>query len=146
MIKNFAHYGLNGYIYAELIMRLFYDSMYIAVMRGRTILEIPYRTIEEYSYKVNHTTNLVEKDETKTTTLNSNEKGFWNSIRKCLTSIYIWDNTFRYTTMAICTYTVAYLFLIHLFCTVILLYSTHTNSYTRYIREMFQFVMQTGMF
>jgi hypothetical protein len=127
-------------------MRLFYDSMYVAWKREKTIWEIPCRTIDEYSYEVNRKKQCFIITKKKIETKNSKQKGFINSIRKFLTLLYTWDDTFRYTTVAVCTYTVAYLFLFHLTGTVILLYNTQKNSYIQYINAIFDVILDIGMF
>jgi hypothetical protein len=131
-------------------MRLFYDSIHIARKRGKKIWKIPCRTIDEYSYErsyeADRTKQCIIIPDKQTESENSQQKGFINSIRKFLTSLYIWDDTFRYTTMVVCTYTVAYLFLFHLTGTTILLYNSQTNSYIRYIKEIFQVTLHIGMF
>jgi hypothetical protein len=137
-------------------MRLFYDSMYIAVRkRGKKIWEIPHRTIDEYSYKADRPKKCFLRNPKKTIATeannnaentNSDNKGCWNSIRKYVTSIYECDDKFRYTTMVICTYTLAYLFLFHLTGTIIVLYQTQTNSYIQYIKDIFEVMLHIGMF
>jgi inner membrane protein involved in colicin E2 resistance len=129
-------------------MRLFYDSMYIPVRkRGKEIWDIPHKTIEEYSFKADRQNKrFIRNLNKKTVTDNSNQQGCWNSIRKYITSIYEWDNKFRYTTIVICTYTVAYIFLFHLTGTVILLYNTQTNSYIQYIKDIFKVMLHIGMY
>jgi hypothetical protein len=127
-------------------MRLFYDSIYIARERKKKIWKIPCRTIDEYSYKVDREKQCIIISEKKIENKNSKQKGFLNRIRKFVTSLYIWDDTFRYTTMVVCTYTVAYLILFHLTGTTILLYNSQTNSYIRYIKETFQVTLHIGMF
>jgi hypothetical protein len=125
-------------------MRLFYDSIYIARKRERNIWKIPCRTIDEYSYKVEDQRIKIPDNETESE--NSQQRGFVNRILKYVSSLYIWDDTFRYTTMVVCTYTVAYLILFHLTGTTILLYNSQTNSYIRYIKETFQVTLHIGMF
>jgi hypothetical protein len=137
-------------------MRLLYDSIYIAVRkRGKNLLDIPHRTIDEYSYKADHKNkcflrnpkkNIATEVNDNAENTNSDKKGFWNSIRKYVTLIYECDNKFRYTTMVICTYTLAYLFLFHLTGTVIVLYQTQTNSYIQYMKDIFKVMLHIGMF
>ncbi len=127
-------------------MRLLYDSINIMI-RKRKVWEIPHRTIEECSYKADRENKRFLRNlKKKTATVNPDQEGCWDSIRKHVTSIYECDNKFRYTTIAVCTYTVAYIFLFHLTGTVILLYNTQTNSYIQYIKHLFEAVLNIGMF
>ena len=128
-------------------MRLLYDSTYIAHKRGKSIRNIPRRKIDEYSFKVNKEKKCFERtDKPDHRSSNSKSKGYWIRIKKHVDSIYRWDNKFRFTTIVICTYTVAFIFLFHLTGTVILLYQTPTNVYIRYARDIFQFLLNIGMY
>ncbi len=50
-------------------------------------------------------------------------------IKKIFNSIYQWDDDFRFTTLAICTYTVAIIFLYYLACTLVFLYISSVRYY-----------------
>jgi hypothetical protein len=145
--RNAVHYGFIGYVCAELIMRLLYDSVYISSKKGKCFWKIPHRNIEQYSYKADYVNKkFIRKSEKKTTNANSDQQGCLHRIRGLFTSIYTWDETFRYTTIVVCTYTVACLFLFHLTGTIILLYNTSTNDYIRYIKEVYKVILNIGMF
>jgi hypothetical protein len=128
-------------------MRLFHDSIHIAWNRGRTIWDIPHRIIDEYSFHADHKKKCFVRNSNKDAgNANLDQQGCWNSIRQCANSIYEWDNDFRFTTIAISTYTVAFIFLFHLTGTVILLYKTQTNSFIRYTKHIFELILNIGMF
>ncbi len=51
-----------------------------------------------------------------------------------LDSIHHWDDDFRFTTMATCTYTVAVIFLYYLACTLVFLYISRTTGHISFVR------------
>ncbi len=55
--------------------------------------------------------------------------------KKFVNSIYIWDNDFRFTTMVICTYTVAIVFLYYLACTFAFLYISRTTGHITFLKS-----------
>jgi hypothetical protein len=136
-------------------MRLFYDSIHIGRKRGRTIWDIPHREIEQYSFHADHKNKRFIQDSkiNEATGANSNagsanldQQGYWFRIRKHASSIYEWEKDFRFTTIAVSTYTVAFIFLFHLTGNVIILYETQTNSYIHYIKRIFELILNIGMF
>lgn len=165
--KNGLYCFLIGYIGTELTVRLFYDSIYIALIKGRSILEIPYRKIDKYSvlkleasenqgvseestrYVTNGGNNIGQND-------NSNQQGYWFRIRKFIidqfrkfriyvTKIYKWEDDFRYTTIVICTYTILFIFLLHLTCNLIFLYTRENNNYINYLKRILERILDIGM-
>ena len=84
---------------------------------------------------------------------NFEQEGCWvrtrryiiDHIRKYLHKIYQWEDTFRFTTMIISTYTVAFIILIHLTSTFIFLYTTQKKSYMSYSRNIFNLMLNIGM-
>ena len=170
LIRDFIRYLLIGYICAELLMRLLYDSIYIARQKGKSIFKILHRPIEQYS-KVNTQQNQTPQMSATTSgtsletsadssgtsgdpRVNSSSpskkthgifRRRWNDVKDFLNSIYKWDKDFRYTTIVICTYTVATVFLFHLTGTMILLYRTPTNNCVRYAKQTFEFLLNIGM-
>ena len=120
-------------------MRFFYDSIYIGRKRGDfpTIL---YRPIDQYSYRPNSKKKRFERAEPR----RPNSQGYWINISKYLDRIYQWDDTFRFTTIVICTYTVALIFLFHLTGSIILLYQYPTNNPIRYVKQLFEFLLNIG--
>lgn len=170
LIRDIVRYVLIGYICAELLMRLLYDSIHIARKRGKSVFKIPHRPIKEYSRKnkqQNQTPHMsatasgasleITVDSSGTNggpTVNSPSQSnqthgvfrrSWNKFQDFVNSIYKWDTDFRYTTMVICTYTVALVFLFHLTDTMILFYRTPTSNYVRHARQTFEFLLNIGM-
>jgi len=141
-------------------MRLFYDSIYIAHKKGRSIWEITYRKIDKYSVLKNSENrsnervtsggnNIVRSD-------NLDQEGCWFSIRKFftdqfrefriyVTKIYTWEDNFRYTTIVICTYTTAFIFLLYLTCNLIFLYTTEKKNYITSLKRILERILNIGM-
>lgn len=141
-IKNFVHYSFVGYVSGELTIRLLYDSIYINCKRGKKISHIPYRAIEQYSYKADRKKKCFIRDlKQNTENINSDNSGCWKQIRRYCNMIYRYDPNFRYTTIAVCIYTLAYLFLFHLTGAIVLLYSERQNGYIQYIEKFFEVML-----
>jgi hypothetical protein len=64
--------------------------------------------------------------------------------RKFLNSIYHWDDEFRFTTMATCTYTVAIVFLYYLACTFVFLYVSRTTGHVLLLRYFIESLLHIG--
>ncbi len=56
-------------------------------------------------------------------------------LKKRITSIYVWDDDFRFTTMVVCTYTVAIVFLYYLACTFVFLYISRTTGHIAFLKS-----------
>ncbi|CAF4415024.1 unnamed protein product [Rotaria sp. Silwood2] len=62
-----------------------------------------------------------------------------SSIKKFLEFFYNWDDDFRYTTIATCTYTVAFVFLYYLACTSVFLYMSRTKGHITFIKSYIEY-------
>ncbi len=65
-------------------------------------------------------------------------------VKQFFDSIYHWDNDFRFTTMATCTYTVAMIFLYYLACTLVFLYISRTTGHISFIRHYIETTLNIG--
>jgi hypothetical protein len=139
-------------------MRLGYDSIYIILKKGKNIGDILPRKIEQYSFPKEYMKKCCSENATTAKVKipkndHLNRQGYWFRIRKYIidhvreyaNKIYEWEDDFRYTTIAICTYTVAFIFLFYLTGTVILLYTTETKGYLLYTKSMFEHILNIGM-
>jgi hypothetical protein len=150
LLRNILHYFLIGRIGAELTMRLFWKVSSSA-------------EIEEYSLPKNEMEKYFVKDSEEEggngnfkTEVDDNTdqaecfsgicKSITDFFQKRLEKIYKCDEKFRFTTVAICTYTVAYVFLFHLIGTLITLYTTQRKSYMHYKRYVFESLLNIGKF
>ncbi len=194
-VKNMLYYGFNGYICAELITRVFYDSIYSARKRNKSIWDVPpRREIDQYSFTsllikkmsekahdvVTSGGNTVVQNENASTLVEEhtdsanetialmnpngtstresvNEQGCWSKIQKFLldkfrkfrkdvTGIYTWDEIFRYTTIVICTYAIAYVLLAYLTFNLIFFYTTGKTNYMTYFKQLVERILNISMF
>lgn len=140
LTRNILRYFLIGYICGELLTRLLYDWVHIGRKRGN-FYTILYRPIDRYSFKANIENNCFIRSKKKRKRSNNS----WLNIPKYLDRIYQCDATFRFTTIVICTYTVALIFLFHLTGTIILLYQYQTKNPIRYAKQFFEYLLNIGM-
>lgn len=160
IVKNMLHYFLIGYVCSELIVRVFYDSIYIARKRNEYIWKVPLRKIDQYSFKTNEdNTEFIRNPNERITsggyniTRSGNQgccstiwKDLINRLRKWITEIYTWENDFRFTTVVICTYTIAYVFLGHLTFNLVFFYTTDRRIYMTYLIELIERILNISKF
>ncbi|CAF5136422.1 unnamed protein product, partial [Rotaria magnacalcarata] len=60
-------------------------------------------------------------------------------IKKFFDTFYRWDDDFRFTTIATCTYTVAIVFLYYLACTFVFLYTSRTSGHISFIKSYIEY-------
>jgi hypothetical protein len=65
-------------------------------------------------------------------------------LKKLLNSIYVWDEDFRFTTMVVCTYIVAIVFLYYLACTFVFLYILRTTGHIAFFKSYIESSVNTG--
>jgi len=65
-------------------------------------------------------------------------------VKQFLDSIYHWDDDFRFTSMATCTYTVAFVFLYYLACTLVFLYISRTTGHISFVRYYIETTFNIG--
>jgi len=66
-------------------------------------------------------------------------------LKKLLNSIYVWDDDdFPFTTMVVCTYTVAVVFLYYLACTFVFLYISRTTGHIAFLKSYIESSANTG--
>ncbi len=64
--------------------------------------------------------------------------------QKCLDYIYRWDEKFFFSSISISTYTVNFIILFHLTCTVIFLYTTRMMSTISFLTKSFEHMLNIG--
>jgi hypothetical protein len=143
-------------------MRFAYDSIYNALQNERSILTTPEMNVEEFSFSIAHARKSLVSDSTNNNNNNSanrrnhvssNNDISWRRFRQYIVrkfrefpdQIYIWDSKFRFTTIIICTYTLAYIILFHLTFIFIFLYTSKRTSYISYLKHIFQAILKIGM-
>ncbi|CAF1135919.1 unnamed protein product [Rotaria sp. Silwood1] len=124
-IDESAQYG----VFAQILKRVFFVIL-IALRYYPTLASLQFQNFFTTTGESNDSGNA-----------NLNQQGCWNRFREYASSIYEWDKHFRFTTVAISTYIVAFIFLFHLTGTVILLYKTPTNSLIRCTKHLFEVIL-----
>jgi hypothetical protein len=66
--------------------------------------------------------------------------------QKFINYFYHFDDDFRFTTMAMCTYTVAFVFLYYLACTFVFLYVTRTTGHAAFLKFYFESTFDVGKY
>ncbi|CAF4408462.1 unnamed protein product, partial [Rotaria sp. Silwood2] len=156
-IKNAPYFLFLAYIAAELCVRFVYDSIYILLKEKQSIWSAfisPLDKLEQTKYYVakllrrRYSSSSLIINQQNTMTNNQNDKEHkskqqnvnkQSSIKKFLEFFYNWDDDFRYTTIATCTYTVAFVFLYYLACTSVFLYMSRTKGHITFIKSYIEY-------
>jgi hypothetical protein len=72
------------------------------------------------------------------------EKANKSPFQKFINSIYHWNDDFRFTTIATCTYMVAFFFLYYLACTFIFLYISRTTGHISFLKFYIESTYHVG--
>jgi hypothetical protein len=166
LIKTTPHFLFLSFTVAELWVRLVYDSIYVQIKKKKSIWSTPDEQIDEVElskYYVTKLLRLTYRSTERTTKQNTNtnssldkhkaeqeEKANQSKLRKFINyiyhSIYIyhWNDDFRFTTMVMCTYTVAFVFLYYLTCTFIFLNISRTTGYTSFLKSYIESSAKVG--
>ena len=132
-------------------MRLVYDSIYVQIKKKKNICSTPDEQIDEAELSKYYVTKLLRRNHrSKQSTAQQNtdadssseeyeaeqeERANRSKIRKFTNYIYHWNNDFRFTTMVLCTYTVAFVFLYYLTCTFIFLNISRTTGHISFLKS-----------
>ena len=150
-----------SYISAELCVRFAYDSIYVPLKKGRSIWSSPVAQPDEAAFAKYYVTKLfrrnvrlVTRNYSTKVDVNKMEdfqheeelqlKASQSRVRQVFSYIYQWDDDFRFTTMATCTYTVAIIFLYYLACTLVFLYISRTTGHISFIRNYIEQTFNIG--
>lgn len=130
-------------------MRFFYDSIYVSIKKRRSIWSAPIAQFDELEFAQYYVQKLFRRnrgvsretypangDNVTDHESESQQQHASNQsrIKKFFDFFYCWDDDFRFTTMAMCTYTVAIVFLYYLACTFVFLYTSRTSGHISFIR------------
>ncbi|CAF4805664.1 unnamed protein product, partial [Rotaria socialis] len=142
IIKNTPHFLFLSYIGAELCVRFAYDSIYVPGKKKECIGSPSSEKSDELQFAKYYVRKLLSRNrrslsQTKPEqTKNINRlDSLKSTIGKYLDSIYHWDDDFRFTTIATCTYTVAFTFLYYLTCTFIFVYTSRSTGHIESMRS-----------
>ncbi|CAF1032001.1 unnamed protein product [Rotaria sordida] len=152
LIKNIPHFFFLSYIGAELCVRFVYDSIYVPVKKKKSIWSAPIAQLDESEFAKYYVTKLFRRNRPTSQIIirqnpntdslidyehETNQQNVINQsrIKKFFDFFYYWDDDFRFTTIATCTYTVAIVFLYYLACTFVFLYIARTTGHISFIRS-----------
>lgn len=159
MIKITPHFIFLSYIAAELCVRFGYDSIYVPIKKKQTIWTAPVVQTDEIAFAKFYVTKLFRRNlkarrkeyeaQMREKELAKQGKKVKSSkepsrVKKFMDSIYRWDEDFRYTTLATCTYTVAVVFLYYLACTFVFLYISRTTGHISFVRHYLESTLNMG--
>ncbi|CAF2995113.1 unnamed protein product [Rotaria sp. Silwood2] len=156
LIKNIPHFLLLSYIGAELCVRFAYDSIYVPIKRRESIWSASNVEFDELEFSRYYVRKLLRrncpayrKTPKKNTNINdqiaheheSKQQNVINQscIKKCFNFFYDWDDSFHFTTIATCTYSVAFVVLYYLTCTFFFLYTSRTTGLISSIRSFIEY-------
>jgi hypothetical protein len=128
-----VYLALVSYIGAAMTVCSVYDSGYLLYKKKRSVLSVAEIQLDECEYLMNHKPNFSKKKPTSTS-----ETMPRSCIEKVLDQIYQWDNNFRFTTIALSTYMVAFILLLYLPVTFIVLYTTLITKSMSFFIYFFQ--------
>ncbi|CAF4181382.1 unnamed protein product [Rotaria sp. Silwood2] len=152
LIKNIPHFFFLSYIGAELCVRFVYDSIYVPIKKKKSIWSAPIVQTDELEFVKYYVTKLFRRNRhisrmntqqyTNTNNLIDYEHETYQEnlinqsrVKKFLNFFYNWSDDFRFTTIATCTYSVAFVFLYYLACTFFFLYTSRTTGHMTFIRS-----------
>ncbi len=141
-------------------MRLIYDSIYVQIKKKKSIWSTPHEQLAEAELSKYYVTKLLRRNHRSTqSTAQQNtdtdsssdehesdqeEKANQSKNRKFTDYIYHWNNDFRFTTMVLCTYTVAFVFLYYLTCTFIFLNISRTTGHISFLKSYIESFAKVG--
>ena len=161
LIKTTPHFIFLSYISAELWIRFVYDAVYVPRKKNKSIWLAPIAQFDESEFAKYYVTKLFRRNYSpkeanyrSDADLNifknykrefaTRRKVHSSFIRRILKNIYDWEDHFRYTTLATCSYTVAFVFLYYLACTFVFLYISRTTGYLLFLRYYLRTVLNIG--
>ncbi|CAM2721891.1 unnamed protein product [Rotaria socialis] len=162
LLKNIPYFVLLSYIGAELTVRFAYDSIYVPYKKKRSILLSSETRCEECKFSRYYVKELFRRNnrcyppittanrEIMHPTYRSDHKnavrlqrqGEQSRVKKFLDIIYCWDNSFRFTTMAICTYSATWVTLYYLACTCIFWHISLTTEHVSYLKVFIESIFK----
>ena len=121
LIKNVPRFILLSYIGAELLIRLFYDLIYLPWMTKRKSSSEPPIT-PTHGFNMYYSTNSAQQ------LPNDDNSSSTNWLRKIINKIYERDESLQLTTVTMCVYTVTVSLVYYLTCIFAFQPTTKTSS------------------
>jgi hypothetical protein len=161
LIKNTPHFILLSYITAELCVRFAYDSLYVPIKKKQSIWSPPETQPDDSAFAKYYVRKLFRRNlrvsqPAYSTNVNIDSTQNYDNeaelqrnakpsrVKQFFDSIYHWDDGFRFTTIATCTYIVAIIVLYYLACTLVFLYILRTPEYISFIKYYFETTLNIG--
>lgn len=161
LIKNIPHFFFLSYIGAELCVRFAYDSIYVPLKKGKSIWSAPIVESDESEFAKYYVMKLFRRRDKRSfvnipTNFNPDRlidhehyaeqqaQANQSCLRRFIDYIYHSDDDFRFTNMAMCTYTVAVVFLYYLAGTFVFLYVTRTTGHVAFLKFYFETTFSVG--
>lgn len=153
LIRNIPHYFFLSFLGAELFTRFIYDSLWLPCRKNESIWHTKCNSDKEFEDAASYVRKLLEctaararqEEYQRILGEKNDQRNFLmkipSSIRKSIASLI--EDEALFTNMAICTYTVAVVFLYYLTCTFIFLYIAKTGHLT-YLEEFIEHALDIG--
>ncbi|CAF4179026.1 unnamed protein product, partial [Adineta steineri] len=132
LIKYTPHFFFLSYLTAELFVRFAYDSIYVPIKTKKSIWAMSDDETNESKMAKFYVTKLFQH---KILMKNNTNRNCQQYFQKFLKFIFQWQDDIYCTTMVICTYTVASIFLYYLACTFVFLYLSRTTEYISFLNS-----------
>ncbi|CAF4174761.1 unnamed protein product, partial [Adineta steineri] len=132
LIKYTPYFFFLSYLTAELFVRFAYDSIYVPIKMKKSIWKMSDDETNESKMAKFYVTKLFRHTIIMKNNTNRNCQQYF---RKFLKFIFQWQDDIYCTTMVICTYTVASIFLYYLACTFVFLYLSRTTEYILFLNS-----------
>ncbi|CAF1115140.1 unnamed protein product [Rotaria sordida] len=139
LIKNIPHFFFLAYISAELCMRFVYDSIYVSLKTKQSIWLVSNVEFNELKYSKYYVTKLLRRNRSLSQIITQQNVTNQSRLREFFNFFFYWDDSFRFTTIATCTYTVAFTFLYYLACTFVFLYTSRSIGHISFIRSYIEY-------
>ncbi|CAF4013125.1 unnamed protein product, partial [Rotaria sordida] len=139
LIKNIPHFFFLAYISAELCMRFVYDSIYVSLKTKQSIWLVSNVEFNELEYSKYYVTKLLRRNRSLSQIITQQNVTNQSRLREFFNFFFYWDDSFRFTTIATCTYTVAFTFLYYLACTFVFLYTSRSIGHISFIRSYIEY-------
>ena len=144
-------------------MRFVYDSIYVPKKKNQSIWLAPIVQSDESEFAKYYVKKLFQRGRCKSQTIprqNTNlddvvdyeremelqKEANQSRFKKIIQCFYHSDDDFRFTTMAMCTYTVAAVFLYYLACTFVFLYIARTTGHGAFLKFYFESTFNVGKY
>jgi hypothetical protein len=142
-------------------VRFAYDAIYVPKKKKESIWLAPIVQLDESEFAKYYVTKLFRRNHHNTQRITQQKTNLDNLIdheheaeqqnkanqshfKRFVNYFYHFDDDFRFTTLAMCTYTVAVVFLYYLACTFVFLYVSRTTGHVAFLKFYFESTFNVG--